>query len=57
MSGLSSTSSVSHGFSIRREAAAAGAIAARDVTKLLRDPSRLIGGLVFPALFRGVLGA
>ena len=56
MSGLSSTSSVSRGFSIRREAAAAGAIAARDVTKLLRDPIRLIGGLVFPALFIGVLG-
>ncbi len=55
MSGLV-TSSVSRGFSIRREAAAAGAIAARDVTKLLRDPIRLVGGLIFPALFIGVLG-
>jgi hypothetical protein len=42
--------------SLRREAAAAAAIAARDVTKLLRDPIRLVGGLVFPALFIGVLG-
>jgi ABC-2 type transport system permease protein len=40
----------------RKELAAAGAIAARDVTKLLRDPIRLVGGLVFPALFIGVLG-
>jgi ABC-2 type transport system permease protein len=48
--------STSTGFSLRREAAAAGAIAARDVTKLLRDPIRLVGGLVFPALFIGVLG-
>jgi ABC-2 type transport system permease protein len=43
-------------FGIRKELAAAGAIAARDVTKLLRDPIRLVGGLVFPALFIGVLG-
>ena len=43
-------------FSLRNELAAAGAIAARDVTKLLRDPIRLVGGLVFPALFIGVLG-
>ena len=45
---------VSRGFSFRREAAAAGAIAARDVTKLLRDPIRLVGGLIFPALFISV---
>ena len=41
---------------LRQEAAAAAAIAARDVTKLVRDPIRLIGGLVFPALFIAVLG-
>ena len=50
------TISATSKFSLRREAAAAGAIAARDVTKLLRDPIRLVGGLVFPALFIGVLG-
>jgi ABC-2 type transport system permease protein len=44
------------GFNLRRELSAAGAIAARDVTKLLRDPIRLVGGLVFPALFIAVLG-
>ena len=50
------TISATSKFSLRREAAAAGAIAARDVSKLLRDPIRLVGGLVFPALFIGVLG-
>ncbi len=32
-------------------------IAARDVTKLLRDRARLIMGLVFPVIFIGVLGS
>lgn len=31
-------------------------IAARDVTKLLRDKTRIFGSLIFPAIFIGVLG-
>lgn len=32
-------------------------IAFRDITKLLRDKSRILGGLIFPIIFIGVLGA
>lgn len=41
---------------LRRELTAIIAIAARDVTKLLRDRARLVAGLIFPIVFIGALG-
>jgi ABC-2 type transport system permease protein len=42
---------------IAREANAIATIAYRDVMRFLRDPSRLIGTLILPVIFVGVLGA
>lgn len=41
---------------IAREANAITTIAFRDILKFLRDPSRLIGTLVLPVIFIGILG-
>lgn len=42
---------------LKKEINAILTIAARDVTKLVRDRARLIMGLIFPVIFIGVLGS
>src|SRR3989344_6578730 len=42
---------------MNRELNAIVAIAARDITKLLRDRMRLVFSLLFPLIFIGILGA
>ena len=41
---------------IRRELNAAAVIAYRDLLKFLRDRTRIVGTLIFPAIFIGILG-